>query len=212
MYTVKEIFLTLQGEGGRTGEKSVFLRFAGCNLWSGREEDRQRGPGPCSAWCDTDFLHGDRMSAEEIEARMSALWPKGDGQRWVVCTGGEPALQLDADLVGLLKLRGWLIAVESNGTLPLPLDLDWVTLSPKRGAPLLAQFCSEMKVVLPGGMVRGWSDAEVLELGERATQRRFVQPQAGPNYESHLRRCVDFVMAHPTWRLSLQTHKLAGLP
>jgi organic radical activating enzyme len=236
MYGIKEIFDTLQGEGTRAGARSVFVRFAGCNLWSGDPAHRQIGRGACARWCDTDFAHGEGMTADQILKKMGELWP-GDGERWCVLTGGEPLLQLDSDLVVALRNEKWQIAIETNGTIlpKFPLnEVSHVALSPKRSDMLIVlEFCDELKVVLPGDDESPWTDAELLVLADRLRALDlFVQPQDpidhrkvqvsylhgedtsmyGKQYRENLKRCIDFVKAHPDWRLGLQTHKFANLP
>lgn len=228
MVTVKEVFCTVQGEGGRVGERSVFVRFAGCNLWSGRPEDRERGSGECARWCDTDFIGGESLDLVRLFDRMEGLWPRNGRPRWVVLTGGEPSLQLDEELLGGLKMRGWLVAIETNGTRHLPHDLDWTTVSPKRGTDVVVRRGSEIKIVLADG--DGWTEDEILRLGDGTWRYRWVQPVDPaepslvgasaltglslyrPAYEANLRRCIEWVHRHPSWRLSLQTHKWAGVP
>ncbi len=180
-YGVKEIFLTLQGEGGRTGQKSVFVRATACNLWNGRPEDRDKGKGACARWCDTDFVKGSLMTAAEILDEAQRLWPGKEGeQRWFVFTGGEPLLQVDDALIDLAHAWKWKVAVETNGTLPAPSGVDWLTVSPKRGGgPIVPRYAAELKVVLPGGLNgEGWSDDELLDMQHRGTwDRLYVQPQ-----------------------------------
>lgn len=186
-YAVKTVFDTIQGEGGRTGARSVFLRLAGCNAWSGRPQDRAKGAGACAAWCDTDFFGGKALSLEAIVGELERAWPKRKGEdRWVVISGGEPCLQLDAALVEGLHEADWHIAVETNGSVECPaLDLvDWLTISPKRGLeinPGNLAMASELKVVLPGvapGKDRGWTDAELEYLaGHTVAAQLYVQPQ-----------------------------------
>ncbi len=235
-YLVHEVFDTIQGEGGRAGCRSVFLRMAGCNLWSGHPQDRDHGKGACARWCDTSFVGGTRMTALEIVDKLGALWPELV-QRWVVISGGEPSLQVDEALVHSLNAAGWRVAMESNGTTDGPvLDLvDWLTVSPKLGAPLKRWRATELKVVLPGqvdGEGSGWTD-EMLD-GLDAVGHwgaRWVQPQdpvapsavgvshlhgglegSAAKYAENLTRCVEFVRRRPRWRLGLQQHKLLGLP
>lgn len=230
-YFVKEMFLTLQGEGARAGSKSLFLRFAGCNLWNGRPEDRDKGKGACSKWCDTDFLGGVRMTVEEVLAQADKLWP-GDGERWFVITGGEPLLQLDDAFVSQAKAKGWSIAVETNGTIEPPANIDWVTCSPKKGAELaLADYeVDELKVVISADE-NSWTDEELQHLAYQIQSlHQFVQPQdpilpsmvevthlkrgtigTTAEFQANVNRCTDFVMAHPEWQLSFQMHKVAGL-
>jgi 7-carboxy-7-deazaguanine synthase len=205
-YAVKEIFLTLQGEGAQAGRRAVFLRFAGCNLWSGREADR--ATARCR-FCDTDFVgtggeNGGRYEAHDLAARVEALW--GDGERrFVVVTGGEPMLQLDPPLIEALHAFGFEIAVESNGTLPAPAGIDWLCVSPKAGTEVVQRRGDELKLVWPQSgidpeMLLGWEFEHFL-----------LQPMDGEAREAALAATIDYVMAHAGWKLSLQTHKLLGL-
>lgn len=208
-YSVKEIFYTLQGEGAQTGRPAVFLRFAGCNLWSGREEDR--ASATCK-FCDTDFVGTDGegggrfMGEDALADTVAAAWRGSEQHRFVVCTGGEPALQLDEALVEALHARGFEIAVETNGTLPLPDGLDWVCVSPKAGAALKVCSGDELKLVFPQEGVTP-RDFEALEF-----RHFFLQPMDGPNLRRNTRLALEYCLAHPKWRLSLQTHKLLGIP
>jgi len=208
-YSVKEIFYTLQGEGGQAGMPAVFCRFAGCNLWSGREEDRAQA---VCRFCDTDFvgtdgtLGGKFANAGELAARIEAQWPAGEAHRLVVCTGGEPLLQLDAPLIEALHARGFRIAVESNGTLEAPEGIDWLCISPKAGAPWLQQRGQELKVVWP----QPGLDLDTLErIGEFT--HRFLQPMDGPDAAANTAVCIETCRRRPAWRLSLQTHKMTGI-
>jgi 7-carboxy-7-deazaguanine synthase len=239
-YRVREIFPTLQGEGFRTGCRSVFVRFAGCNLWNGRPEDRSKGAGACAQWCDTDFARGEPMTSEVILAEVQRAWylAAESGPPWIVVTGGEPLLQLDEAFIEHAHKLGIRVAVESNGTIHAPHGIDWLTISPKRGAIELRQLeAHELKVVLPGGIDGdGWSTAELEALSQKGEwQHRFVQPQdvvarafvnstyltnrlaagslhgAADEFNENLKRCIDFVHSHPQWRLSYQMHKAAGL-
>jgi 7-carboxy-7-deazaguanine synthase (Cx14CxxC type) len=209
-YSVKEIFYTLQGEGANTGRAAVFCRFAGCNLWTGREQDRHQAT--CQ-FCDTDFVGTDGpgggrfASAEELAVAVAAAWPPTQpGQRFVVCTGGEPLLQLDSELLQALHGEGFEIAVETNGTLP-PLDgIDWLCVSPKAGAELVVTSGDEIKLVFPQA---GAEPAQFEQLGFR---HYFLQPMDGPERETNTSAALQYCLAHPRWRLSLQTHKLLGIP
>jgi 7-carboxy-7-deazaguanine synthase (Cx14CxxC type) len=215
-YSVKEIFYTLQGEGANTGRPAVFLRFAGCNLWSGREADR--GAAVCR-FCDTDFVGTDGSGGGKFEtpgdlaAAVEALWPAPDAawparaaaQRFVVCTGGEPLLQLDAALVAALRARGFMIAVETNGTLVPPAGELWLTVSPKAGAELKLRRGDELKLVYPQAGAEPENYA-VLEF-----RHFFLQPMDGPEQAHNTRQAIGYCLAHPQWRLSLQTHKLTGI-
>lgn len=207
-YAVKEIFYTLQGEGAHAGTAAVFVRFAGCNLWSGREEDRARdaAKGGCARWCDTDFRGtggalGGRYDAEGLASVVERLWPKSIG-RCVVLTGGEPALQVDRALIDALHARGYGVHMETNGTVPIAAGIDWVTVSPKPPSVPLPQRYDEVKVVSDG---TGDVPREYF-----IASRRFIQPRWVPDPAECLRieaRCVEWVKAHPTWRLSVQLHK-----
>jgi len=206
-YAVNEIFLTLQGEGMQAGRRAVFLRFAGCNLWSGREVDRAAA---ACRFCDTDFVgtdgeNGGRYEAEALAERVAALWGEGD-RPLVVVTGGEPMLQLDAPLIDALHARGFDVAMESNGTLTAAAGLDWVCISPKSGTEVIQRAGDELKLVWPQeGLdpeaLLGWDFKHFL-----------IQPMDCAEGEAAIRASIDYVMAHPRWRLSLQTHKLLGLP
>jgi len=209
-YSVKEIFYTLQGEGGQTGRPAVFCRFAGCNLWSGREADRA---GAVCTFCDTDFVDTDGPgggrfdTAEALAAAVAAACPAGAaGTRFVVCTGGEPLLQLDAAVVTALHANGFEIAVETNGTRLAPAGLDWVCVSPKAGADLLLRTGDELKLVYPQ------AGAEPERFEALAFRHFFLQPMDGPAREQHTQAALRYCLAHPRWRLSLQTHKLLGIP
>ncbi len=211
-YSVKEIFYTLQGEGAQTGRAAVFCRFAGCNLWSGREQDR--ATAACT-FCDTDFRGTDGpgggtfATAERLAERISATWPAGaDGaaRPLVVCTGGEPLLQLDAPLIAALHARGFTIAVETNGTLPAPAGIDWICVSPKGSAPLRLTSGHELKLVYPQ------PEAPPERFAGLAFEHRFLQPMDGPLLTENTRSAVAYCLEHPAWRLSLQTHKWLGIP
>ena len=208
-YSVKEIFLTLQGEGGQAGRAAVFCRFAGCNLWSGREEDR--ATAVCT-FCDTDFVGvdgtggGKFRTAAALARAVAAEWTgPGDG-RLVVCTGGEPLLQLDAALIEALHAEGFAIAVETNGTLAAPTGIDWICVSPKADAPLAQMRGEELKLVFPQ---KGVDPARFLALD---FERFFLQPMDGPDRDAATEAAVAYCLAHPVWRLSVQTHKYLGLP
>ena len=208
-YAVKEIFLTLQGEGGQAGRAAVFCRFAGCNLWSGREQDR--ASAVCT-FCDTDFVgmdgeNGGRFEdAAALVAAVTAQWRGADEARLVVCTGGEPLLQLDAPLIEAFHAAGFAIAVETNGTLPAPAGIDWICVSPKADAALAQTSGQELKLVYPQ---TGVDPARFEALG---FERFFLQPLDGPDREANTAAAVDYCLSHPRWRLSVQTHKYLGLP
>ena len=210
-YSVKEIFYTLQGEGAQTGRPAVFCRFAGCNLWSGREIDRSNAT--CQ-FCDTDFVGvdgpggGKFESAEDLANAIERHWPEGhfDGKRFVVCTGGEPLLQLNHGIIEALHARGFEIAVETNGTRSAPAGLDWICVSPKAGTDLVQKSGDELKFVYPQlGADPG--DFECLPF-----RHFFLQPMDGPNRSTNTKLALKYCLDHPIWRLSIQTHKLLGLP
>ncbi len=210
-YAVKELFHTLQGEGMQAGRAAVFLRFAGCNLWSGRAEDRGKGPGGCSAWCDTDFVGtdgtagGKYATAGALARKVAETWAGGPERRLVVCTGGEPLLQLDGALVEALHAEGFEVAVETNGTQPVPPGVDWVCVSPKQGGALVLRAGNELKLVYP----QPGLEPEAFEgLG---FQHLLLQPLDGPARDENTRRAVAYCMANPRWRLSVQTHKVLGI-
>ncbi len=211
-YSVKELYYTLQGEGAQAGRAAVFLRFTGCNLWSGREEDRGRGAGGCSAWCDTDFVGTDGPGggrfdrAETLAEAVRTVWAGAGGAPLVVCTGGEPLLQLDGPLIDALHRAGFAIAIETNGTRPVPDGIDWVCVSPKAGAPLVVERGDELKLVFPQPEL---PPASVEHLDFR---HFFLQPLDGPRAAEHTRACIDHCLANPRWRISLQTHKLLKIP
>ena len=207
-YAVKELFLTLQGEGGQAGRAAVFCRFAGCNLWSGREQDR--ATAACT-FCDTDFVGmdgpgGGRFASPEALAEAAeALW-RGQGARLVVFTGGEPLLQVDEALIAAFKARGFEIAVETNGTLPAPDGIDWVCVSPKADNPVVQTTGQELKLVFPQ------ADAPPERFACLDFERFYLQPMDGPEREANTAAAVAYCLEHPQWRLSVQTHKYLGLP
>ncbi|MBO1324145.1 7-carboxy-7-deazaguanine synthase [Acetobacter sp. TBRC 12305] len=234
-YSVKEIFLTLQGEGGQAGRVAVFCRFTGCNLWSGREVDRANAT--CQ-FCDTDFVGTDGPgggrfdTAADLAQAIDTLWPSNDtpaphgqdatagvpdgaahmqaplaqGRKLVVFTGGEPLLQLDDALIEAMHQRGFSIAVESNGTLPAPPGVDWLCISPKAGAPLVQTSGTELKLVFPQP---GLSPSALAMLD---FEQFWLQPMDGPDQAANLAAAIRYCLAHPQWGLSLQTHKLTGIP
>ncbi len=208
-YSVKEIFLTLQGEGGQAGKAAVFCRFAGCNLWTGREQDR--ATAVCT-FCDTDFVGTDGEGGgkfadpDALADAVQAAWTGGPADRLVVITGGEPLLQLDEALIGALHTRGFSIAVESNGTQVPPPGIDWLCISPKADAPVVARSGQELKLVYPQVGVdpaafAGWN-----------FERFYLQPMDGPEQAANTAAAVAYCLIHPQWRLSVQTHKYLGLP
>ena len=209
-YVVKEVFATLQGEGFNTGRVSVFCRFAGCNLWTGREANRARA---VCQFCDTDFVGTDGPGgghfgdATALAQHIGDTWPAStDQERFVVCTGGEPLLQLDAPLIDALHHRGFSIAIETTGTLPVPSGIDWVCVSPKADAELVATRGNELKLVYP--QARGEPERyAVLDF-----DHFFLQPMDGPDRVANTAKAIDYCLAHPQWRLSVQTHKYLGIP
>ncbi len=206
-YAVKEIFYTLQGEGAQAGRPAVFCRFAGCNLWSGREQDRDKA---VCRFCDTDFVGtdgtagGHYRSAAELAAAIASHWPGGH-KPFVVCTGGEPLLQLDAELIAALHGEGFEIAVETNGTIAAPAGVDWLCVSPKAGAALVQRSGDELKLVYP----QPDAPPEVFEGLDFV--HFMLQPLDSPRRAEHTRRAIAYCLAHPRWRLSLQTHKALGI-
>jgi 7-carboxy-7-deazaguanine synthase (Cx14CxxC type) len=207
-YAVKEIFLTLQGEGANAGARAVFLRFAGCNLWSGREQDRATA---ICRFCDTDFVGTDGIGggkfadAPALAAAVAGHWGEGPNDRLVVVTGGEPMLQLDDALVDALHAHGFRIAMESNGTLPAHPGVDWLCVSPKAGSEVVQKAGHELKLVWPQAGI----DLDELERWDFA--HRLIQPLDDAAGQANVAAAIDLVMARPIWRLSLQTHKLLGL-
>jgi 7-carboxy-7-deazaguanine synthase len=209
-YAVKELFYTLQGEGAQTGRAAVFCRFAGCNLWTGREEDRA---GATCTFCDTDFVGTDGpgggkfATADALADAVLSAWPAGaGGTPYVVCTGGEPLLQLDEPLVEALHRRGIAVGVETNGTRPPPAGLDWICVSPKAAAPVVLASGDELKLVYP----------QPLAMPERfeslAFDHFYLQPMDGPDRDANTEAALRYCLAHPRWKMSLQTHKLLGIP
>ena len=208
-YAVKELFLTLQGEGAQTGRRAVFLRFAGCNLWTGREEDRAKA---ICTFCDTDFIGTDGpgggkfATAETLADAVAACWGAAPDHRLVVCTGGEPLLQLDPPLIEALHAHGFQIAIETNGTQDAPPGIDWICVSPKADAPLKLTAGDELKLVYP----------QAKAMPERFAglpfRHFFLQPMDGPAQAENIQAAIEYCLAHPQWRLSLQTHKLTGIP
>jgi len=211
-YAVKEIFFTLQGEGANTGRPAVFCRFAGCNLWTGREADRV--DATCR-FCDTDFVGvdgpggGKFETANDLARAVAAQWPmniSARARRFVVCTGGEPLLQMDAGIVHALHAQGFEIAIETNGTQAPPDGIDWICVSPKVGAPLVLTSGNELKLVYPqdGGEPERYAALDF--------EQFFLQPMDGPDRERNTELALAYCLAHPQWRLSIQTHKLLGIP
>jgi 7-carboxy-7-deazaguanine synthase len=222
-YFVKEIYYTLQGEGFHAGRAAVFCRFAGCNLWSGREEDRA---GAVCQFCDTEFVGTDGddggvfADGESLAAALDAHWPASaaldekwgagasvarGGEKFVVCTGGEPLLQMDAELIEALHQRGFAVGVETNGTVMPPAGIDWLCVSPKAGAELLVRAGQELKLVVPQ---EGMRPEEFLGM---EFANFFMQPMDGPELQKNIRAAIEYCLANPRWRLSLQLHKIAGI-
>jgi 7-carboxy-7-deazaguanine synthase (Cx14CxxC type) len=208
-YQVKEIFYTLQGEGANAGHPAVFCRFAGCNLWSGREQDRASA---ICRFCDTDFvgtdgtLGGKFTDADALAQQIEALWPATDrDHRLVVLTGGEPLLQVDSALINALHARGFKIAVETNGTIAAPEGIDWICVSPKAGAPWVQREGHELKVVWPQPAF------DLSELEAARFTHRYLQPMDNPERLRNTEACIALCLARPAWRLSLQTHKITGI-
>ncbi len=207
-YSVKHIFYTLQGEGAQAGRPAVFCRFTGCNLWSGLERDRTSAR--CT-FCDTDFVGvdgpggGKYRDAQALAAAVAGHWRGAGGRPYVVCTGGEPLLQLDAPLIDALHAAGFEIAIETNGTLPVPAGVDWVCVSPKAGNPLVVDAGDELKVVYPQ------HGQDLSALARLAFRHHFIQPMDGPDRAANECAAVEYCLRHPQWRLSLQTHKYLGI-
>lgn len=209
-YKVKEMYYTLQGEGGHAGRGAVFLRFSGCNLWSGREEDRHKA---ICKFCDTDFwgtdgLNGGKFeNAEHLATAVKQLWPAGtNGTPYVVCTGGEPMLQLDSSLVDALHAQGLEVGVETNGTISPPPGLDWICVSPKANTTLVITTGHELKLVYPqiGAAPTQYEDLDF--------EHFFLQPMDGPDAQKNTQLTLNYCLSHPKWRLSLQTHKILDIP
>ena len=212
-YTVKEIFYTLQGEGAQAGRAAVFCRFSGCNLWTGREDDRSRA---VCQFCDTDFIgvgpDGGRFaSPNELADAIDRCWTGGaqnyesGARKFVVCTGGEPLLQLDEPVIEALHQRGFEVAVETNGTRPAPRSLDWICVSPKAGAPFVQNSGDELKLVYPQ------ENALPEKFAALDFRHFFLQPMDGPDVVANTERAIEYCLRHPQWRLSIQTHKLVGV-
>jgi 7-carboxy-7-deazaguanine synthase (Cx14CxxC type) len=208
-YLVKTVYYTLQGEGYHTGRPAVFLRLSGCNLWSGRDEDRAHATCP---FCDTDFVGTDGPGGgryptpEALAETVARTWPSRDTGRFVVCTGGEPLLQLDAALIGALHREGFEVAVETNGTIAAPAGIDWICVSPKAGAPLVQTSGDELKLVFPQ------EDATPDMYADLGFGHFSLQPMDGTKRERNTRLALEYCLSHPQWSLSIQTHKYLGIP
>lgn len=208
-YKVKEIYYTLQGEGAQSGRPAVFCRFTGCNLWSGREEDRSTA---ICQFCDTDFwgtdgLNGGRYTAAELAAKVLSLWPsQGGGTPYVVCTGGEPMLQLDLPLLDAFHAAGLMVGIETNGTIAVPEQVDWICVSPKAHTELLQGSGNELKLIYPQ------AGAEPERYEDLSFDYFYLQPMDGPDAEFNTQATLNYCLAHPKWHLSLQTHKLLRIP
>ncbi len=210
-YAVKETYYTLQGEGAQAGRAAVFLRFAGCNLWTGREEDRHKA---VCKFCDTQFVGTDGVgggkfsSAEALASHVASFWPaEAKGKAYVVCTGGEPALQLDSEAILALQEKGFEVAIESNGTLPLPTELDWVCISPKAGSQIVVQGGDELKLVFP----QVESAAHPSNFTDWDFKHFFLQPLDGVDTTGNTKACVTYCLANPQWKLGVQMHKVVGI-
>ena len=209
-YSVREIYYTLQGEGAHTGRPAVFLRFAGCNLWSGREE--HRAAAVCR-FCDTEFVGTDGPgggkfeTAGELAAAVAAHWPEASGAPYAVCTGGEPLLQLDEPLIEALHDAGFEVGVESNGTLAAPPGIDWLCISPKAAARVVQRTGHELKLVYPQAEV----EARPEHFEDLAFEHFFLQPLDGPDLAANTRDALEYCLSHPRWKLSVQTHKVLGI-
>lgn len=209
-YSIKEIFYTLQGEGNHAGRPAVFCRFAGCNLWTGREEDRSTA---ICQFCDTDFVGTDGIgggkfkTAQVLASKINSLWPSSyPDSKYVVFTGGEPLLQLDLALIAAMHEVGFAIAIETNGTLPVPEGVDWICVSPKMGATLVVRKGNEIKVVIPQ------FEQPMSEYASLDFEHHFVQAMDGSNREENIRMAIDYCKNNPKWKLSVQTHKLLQIP
>jgi 7-carboxy-7-deazaguanine synthase len=209
VYKIKEIYYTLQGEGAQAGRAAIFCRFTGCNLWSGREEDRAKA---ICQFCDTDFwgtdgLNGGRYSATQLAEKVASLWEqKGQGKPYVVCTGGEPLLQLDKKMVDAFHAEGLEVAIETNGTIEPPQGIDWICVSPKANTEIIVTKGHELKLVFPQ------ANAEPERYKDFDFEHFFLQPMDNPARDTNTQSCVQYCLANPKWRLSLQTHKLLNIP
>ncbi len=208
MYKVKEIYYTIQGEGFHTGQPAIFCRFSGCNLWTGREQDREKA---ICKFCDTDFwgtdgINGGKYSAEELAKKIKSLWPEDKPHPFVVCTGGEPALQLDQAMVDAFHKHGVSVAIETNGTLELPKDLDWICVSLKAGTELAIESGNEFKLVHPQTAI------EPKEYEHLDFEHFYLQPLFDENIIDHTTQCINYCKENALWKLSIQTHKYLNIP
>ncbi len=206
-YSIKEIYYTLQGEGAHTGRPAIFLRFAGCNLWSGREEDRSDA---ICQFCDTEFVgtdgpEGGKYTAEELAQKVNNLWPKEATHKYVVCTGGEPLLQLDAPLIEALHQYHFTIAIETNGTISLPKGIDWVCVSPKANTEIVVRSGNELKLVVRQAGI------DPSDFTAWSFDHFYLQPMDGPQIREHTQWASQYCLDHPQWKLSVQTHKILGI-
>ena len=206
-YAVKEIFYTLQGEGAHAGRPAVFLRFSGCNLWSGREVDRHKA---ICKFCDTDFWgtdgqNGGKYLLQELAEKVNEQWPENAGHKYVVCTGGEPLLQLDSGLVLALKAKGFEVAIETNGTIEVPKEVDWICMSPKANTEIIVRKGHEIKVVYPQKGI------DPVDFKEMDFENFFIQPMDSPEQEDNILKAIKYCKQNPKWRISLQTHKILGI-
>lgn len=206
-YAVKEIFYTLQGEGAHTGRPAIFLRFSGCNLWSGREEDRHKA---ICKFCDTDFWgtdghNGGKYTAAELASFVNSLWPDGANHKYIVCTGGEPLLQVDSDIIKELHYYNFEIAVETNGTIEVPKGIDWVCMSPKANSDIVVKNGNELKIVYPQKGLDP-KDFQALDFNHF-----YIQPMDSESQEENIIQSIIFCKENPVWKLSMQTHKILGI-
>ncbi len=206
-YAVKEIFYTLQGEGAHSGRPAIFLRFSGCNLWSGREEDRHKA---ICKFCDTDFWgtdgqNGGKYTSTELASIVNEMWPEGAGHKYIVCTGGEPLLQLDETVIQEFHQNGFEIAIETNGTIEVPQGVDWVCMSPKANTEIVVKKGQEIKFVYPQ------KDIHPLEFSDYDFEHFYIQPMDSESQEDNTLQSIIFCKENPKWRVSLQTHKILGI-
>ena len=208
LYSIKEIYYTIQGEGHQTGRPAIFCRFAGCNLWSGREEDRAKA---ICQFCDTDFIgtdgpNGGKYDAKELARKINSLWPNDQEFKFVVFTGGEPLLQLDERLIACIQGQGFSIAVETNGTIPIPDGIDWVCVSPKAGSQLVVESGDELKLVFPqhNCMPEDFIAMDFIHF--------YLQPMDNEHITQNIKATIEYCLEHPQWKLSLQSHKYIGIP